>query len=94
VTTRSRVTALISVTDEEVRVRLAAPPVDDKANAALVVFVARCLDVRPTHLTLIRGGRSRHKIVSANGITHEDAGSGYTTYWRAAERRPVIPMAT
>jgi len=73
VTTLSRVTALISVTDEEVRVRLATPPVDDKANRALIVFVSRCLDVSPTHLTLIRGDKSRHKVISVNGITREDA---------------------
>ncbi|MFT4628439.1 MAG: hypothetical protein ACI8PZ_007134 [Myxococcota bacterium] len=48
-----------------VRVDLAAPPVDGKANAALLRFLGRCvLGVAPSRLTLVRGQSSRDKVVS------------------------------
>lgn len=45
------------------RIRLAAPPVDGKANAALVAFVARELGVPKSAVTLERGDTSRTKII-------------------------------
>jgi uncharacterized protein (TIGR00251 family) len=45
------------------RIRLAAPAVEGKANAALVAFLARSFAVPEHAVTLVRGARSRRKIV-------------------------------
>lgn len=43
------------------RVRIAAPPVDGKANAALRDFLAKSLGVAKSKVVLEKGGSSRHK---------------------------------
>jgi uncharacterized protein len=53
-------------------VRVAAPPVDGKANAALCAFVARRAGLPPTRVTVVRGLTSRDKVVRADGIALAD----------------------
>ena len=43
------------------KVALAAPPVDGRANAALVAFVAECLGVPRRAVTLVAGAGTRDK---------------------------------
>ncbi|WP_249731807.1 DUF167 domain-containing protein [Roseococcus sp. SDR] len=43
------------------RLRLAAPPVDGAANAALIAFLAKALDLRKSDIHLLAGDRSRVK---------------------------------
>jgi len=54
------------------KVRLTAPPVDDRANEALRRFLARCLDVAPSAITIVSGAKSRTKLVSIAGVTESD----------------------
>jgi uncharacterized protein (TIGR00251 family) len=46
---------------QALRLRLSAPPVDGKANQALVKWLAGCLGVPPQAVTLARGETSRRK---------------------------------
>lgn len=46
------------------KVRLAAPPVEGRANAALLSFLAERLGVAAGSLTLLAGASSRQKRVS------------------------------
>ena len=50
-------------TQARLKVRLAAPAVDGKANAALVRFLALAFGVPPSRVTLLRGETSRQKTV-------------------------------
>jgi uncharacterized protein len=59
--------------DGRLRVRLAAPPVEGRANDALVRFVAEVLGVRRDDVTLVAGGRSRRKLLHLTGVTLPDA---------------------
>ncbi len=45
------------------RIRLAAPPVDGKANAELVRFLAEAFGVPLRQVTIVRGETSRRKTV-------------------------------
>jgi uncharacterized protein (TIGR00251 family) len=45
------------------KVRLASPPVDGKANACLIEFLAERLDVKRSQVTITRGLSSRRKTV-------------------------------
>jgi uncharacterized protein (TIGR00251 family) len=45
------------------KVRLAAPPVDGKANAELLRYLAEAFDVPLRNVTLLRGETSRQKTV-------------------------------
>lgn len=48
---------------DALKIRLAAPPVDGKANAALLAFVADCLDLPKSAVSLKSGQTSRRKVV-------------------------------
>lgn len=48
---------------DALRIRLAAPPVDGKANAELVRFLARAFDVPLRNVAILRGESSRDKAV-------------------------------
>jgi len=53
------------------RIRLNAPPVEGKANDALVRFLAKAVGVPKSRITLVPGGKGRNKIVRVDGITRE-----------------------
>jgi uncharacterized protein YggU (UPF0235/DUF167 family) len=76
------------VVDGVLRVRVAAPAVDDAANRAMVRLIAAELEVAPSMVHVVRGGRARNKVVSADigaevvrtrwpGIATEDLGHAY-----------------
>ena len=50
-------------TQMRLKIRLAAPPVDGKANAELLAFLAETFGVSRRDVTLVRGDSSREKIV-------------------------------
>ena len=54
------------------RVRVAAPPVEGKANDALLRLLAEALGVPPSRLRLVRGRTSREKVVAVEGVSGED----------------------
>jgi hypothetical protein len=53
------------------RIRLNAPPVEGKANDALVRFLAKAVGVPKSRITLVTGEKGRNKIVRIDGITRE-----------------------
>ena len=53
---------------EALKIRLAAPPVDGKANACLMAFLADQLDVAKASITLVSGDTSRAKRIRVCGV--------------------------
>lgn len=53
---------------EALKIRLAAPPVDGKANACLLAFLADRLDVAKSAVSLLSGDTSRAKRVHVDGL--------------------------
>ena len=53
---------------EAVKIRLAAPPVENAANEELVRFLADALRVPRAAVRVTRGARSRRKIVTIDGV--------------------------
>jgi uncharacterized protein (TIGR00251 family) len=54
-----------------VKIRLNAPPVEGKANEALVRFLSKAVGVPRSRITLVTGERGRSKIVRVAGVTRE-----------------------
>jgi len=54
---------------DAVKIRLRSPPVDGKANAALLAFLGQILDVPARDLTLVSGHSARQKRVAIAGVT-------------------------
>jgi uncharacterized protein len=48
---------------QALKIRLAAPPVEGRANEALLKFIAGLFDVPLRQVALQKGGKSRHKVV-------------------------------
>lgn len=51
------------------KIRVAAPPVDDAANDALVRFLADKLDCPRRNVRLLAGRTGRQKLVEISGVT-------------------------
>lgn len=68
---RSRRDEVVGERAGAVVIRLTAPPVDGKANAALCAFVAKAAGVPKTSVSVVRGQTSRDKVVRVAGATAE-----------------------
>ena len=60
-------TAVSGLHGERIKIRLAAPPVEGKANAALITFLADAFGVPQRDVSLVRGEKSRDKVVRIEG---------------------------
>ncbi len=52
---------------DALKIRLAAPPIEGRANEALLRFVAELFAVPLRNVELLRGAQSRHKMVKVTG---------------------------
>jgi uncharacterized protein len=68
---RASKTVVAGMHDGCVKIRLAAPPVDGAANAALVEFVAEQVNVAKSRVRITAGLTSRRKTVEVDGVTPE-----------------------
>ncbi len=59
--------------DGRLRVRLAAPAHEGKANAELVRFLAAQLRVPRSAVSLVAGAGGRRKLVRVDGVTEDEA---------------------
>lgn len=48
---------------DALKIRLSAPPVEGRANEALLKFIAKLFDVPLRQVELKRGEQSRHKVI-------------------------------
>lgn len=71
-TPRARASAVAGISDGVLTVRVAAPPVEGRANEVLRGFLADLLGVRAAAVQISSGDRSRHKVVEVRGIRSED----------------------
>jgi uncharacterized protein len=55
--------------EDTLRVRVSAPPLDGRANDAVVVLVARAAGVGRSAVSVVSGERSRDKLVRVSGLT-------------------------
>jgi uncharacterized protein (TIGR00251 family) len=58
--------------DGALSVRVAAPPVEGAANAAVAALLAAALRVRASAVTIEHGARGRDKLVRVTGLTPAD----------------------
>lgn len=62
-------TEFVGLHGEALKIRLAAPPVDGKANAALCAFLADFCGVPKSAVSLVSGETSRAKRVRVDGAS-------------------------
>lgn len=72
VTPRSGKTAIRGIRNGALCMALAAPPVEGRANGALIEFLAKSLSLPRSNISIIRGEKGRDKVVFVTGITKEE----------------------
>lgn len=68
----SKKTEIVSRLGSILRVKIAAPAVEDKANKLLIKFLAEFFEVRQSKIFLRRGHRGREKIIEIEGKSEEE----------------------
>src|SRR5437016_12024320 len=64
--------AVVGWTGDTLNVRLTAPPVEGAANVACLEFLADLLDLPQSQLEILRGSRSRTKVIRISGLTQDE----------------------
>ena len=68
---RACATELDGTHDGLVKIRIAAPPVENAANLALIDFIARRLGIAKRDVRVVSGAASRRKMLEIEGVTAE-----------------------
>jgi hypothetical protein len=69
---RARRDEVVGERDGVIVIRVTAPPVDGKANAALCRLIAERAGVAPSRVEIVRGHGAREKVIRVEGVA-EDA---------------------
>lgn len=65
-------TEIVGVHGDALKIRLAAPPVDGKANECLLAYLAEIAQVAKRELELVSGDTSRRKRIRIGGRSSAD----------------------
>lgn len=65
---RASKTSIAGMHDGSIKIRLAAPPVEGAANAALIAFIAERVGVARSRVRLVSGASSRRKVIEIEGV--------------------------
>lgn len=68
---RAKRDEILGAEQGSIKIRLNAPPVEGRANEALVKFLAKTLGVARSQVEIVRGETARHKVVRVIGVKVE-----------------------
>ncbi len=60
------------INDGVFRVKVAAPPVQGKANRELVAFLGKTLGISKNRVSITRGHTTRNKLITIDGLSEAD----------------------
>lgn len=66
---QARRTEVVGLHGDSLKVRVAAPALEDRANEALIAFVAKRFGVARRDVTLLSGEKSREKVLQVRSTT-------------------------
>lgn len=69
---RARKNAITGVVGDALKLALTAPPVDGRANQAVVEFLADFFEITRSSITIASGETSRNKVIRIAGLTRQD----------------------
>jgi hypothetical protein len=68
----AKVERVVGERGDAIKIKLRAPAVEGKANAALIRFLAEQLELPRQAIVLERGRTSRHKMIRIDNLRDED----------------------
>jgi uncharacterized protein len=63
--------AIAGVMGDAVKLAITAPPVDGKANQAVVEYLAELFDVAKSSIAIVSGETGRNKLIAVRGLSAE-----------------------
>ncbi len=73
VTPRAKKNEIVNIlTDNTIKIKLAAPPVEGKANVELIKFLSKILGVKKSDMDIVAGKTGRDKLVTVLGHTPDE----------------------
>ena len=81
----ARTSQIVGLHGDALKVKIAAPAVDNKANVALIEFLSVMLGVQKSMIAVRHGATSRRKVVEISG------GPGLAAKLEALEKLPQKP---
>lgn len=66
---RAKRDEIVGIENDALKIRLNAPPVEGRANEALVKFLAQTLNIARANVEIVRGETSRNKVVRVRNMT-------------------------
>lgn len=73
----ARKSEVVGLHGDALKIRIASPPVEGRANEALIAFVAKALGLPRAKVSLVRGGSSRQKTLLIASPDIDPAMLGY-----------------
>jgi len=64
--------AAAGFTDGILQLKIAAPPVQGKANNELLAFLSKMLGISKSAISIEKGHTSRNKVLSISGLSQEE----------------------
>jgi hypothetical protein len=65
---RSSKDQIVGLHNGRLKIKISAPPVDGKANQALIEFIAKALGVSKSKVEIVKGHSSKLKTLKISGI--------------------------
>lgn len=62
----AKITEVVGILNDALKIRLQAPPVEGKANDALIRYLADILDVPKTSVSITHGHMNKRKTIEVN----------------------------
>ena len=84
----ARKNEVLGFQEDVLRIKIAAPPVEGKADRELIVFLSEVLGIRKSDITIEKGETAKRKLVGISGITK--AGVVERVAARSAVRTPKL----
>jgi uncharacterized protein (TIGR00251 family) len=72
VVANAKETKIVGWQNEELVLRLSEPPIDGRANKALLSLLSKILNLSKSRLSIFRGTKSKHKIIDVLGLDIEE----------------------
>jgi uncharacterized protein len=69
---RAKRDEIVGIENDVLKIRLTAPPVEGRANEALIKFLAQKLSLARANIEIVRGETSRTKVMRVRGISAEE----------------------
>lgn len=74
---------------DAIKIQVAAPPEDGKANRAVLILLASALAVKPQQLSITRGHTQPRKTIEIAGLTQSEAEARLLSTAGLNSRAPV-----